>query len=295
MPATTLPARSGCDASTPVSRTATVARAGRGDGAVDVVPADLRQRPLVGVVGVVRARLGGAGAVGLDEVTAGSARSAAIDACKLPLPGSSTPWIRNGLMSRRAHRACRSEDRSLSVDRGARSESKRSEPSPLAIRTAGDRHCRRRSRGSRVGRRCVGRGRLRGRRTKDVAEDVVSVAVESVEVEPEDVVSGGSRCRRCRPGRRRVRSGRVCRRRLGGRRGGIGGNGVRRPPRRLRRLRPPSTQNPDGEQRDESNDQRRRPNAVCLAHTSSTVDSSSRTRKLHLVPLRRGDAISRAP
>ena len=48
------PARSGCEASTPVSRIATVARPGRLDRPVDLVPADLRQRPLVGVLRVVR-------------------------------------------------------------------------------------------------------------------------------------------------------------------------------------------------------------------------------------------------
>ena len=53
-------------ASTPVSRTATTADARRVDRAVDVVPADPRQRPLVVVARVVRGRLGRADALALD-------------------------------------------------------------------------------------------------------------------------------------------------------------------------------------------------------------------------------------
>ncbi len=54
VPATMWPSRSGCEASTPVSRTATTAEPAGVDGAVGLVPADLRQGPLVRIAGVVR-------------------------------------------------------------------------------------------------------------------------------------------------------------------------------------------------------------------------------------------------
>ena len=64
VPPTSLPARSGCEASTPVSRTATVAEPAIGR-AIDRIPADLRQGPLRGVAGVGRIGLGRAAAVRL--------------------------------------------------------------------------------------------------------------------------------------------------------------------------------------------------------------------------------------
>ena len=66
MPGTTFPSRSGCEPSMPVSRTATLADPLTLDLTEDVVPADLRQRPLVAVRGVVRRAACLACAVGLD-------------------------------------------------------------------------------------------------------------------------------------------------------------------------------------------------------------------------------------
>ena len=65
-PATSWPARSGCEASTPVSRTATIALPAGADGAEGLVPADQRQRPLVRVLGVGRGRARVAGRVCVD-------------------------------------------------------------------------------------------------------------------------------------------------------------------------------------------------------------------------------------
>ena len=66
-------------ASTPVSRTASVAEPAGGGHAVGLVPTDRGEGPLVDVGGVVRRGLGLADAIAVDGSTRGSARYAAIE------------------------------------------------------------------------------------------------------------------------------------------------------------------------------------------------------------------------
>ena len=91
VPATTLSASSGSDASTPVSRTATFAEPLGLTDAVDLVPADARQRPLRAVVGVVRDPGLLARAIDLDPGHARRRRPGR----RRRRPGASTEYMRS--------------------------------------------------------------------------------------------------------------------------------------------------------------------------------------------------------
>ena len=97
VPATTLPSRSGCDPSTPVSRIATRAEPLGSTRTEDVVPADLGQGPLVAVGRVARLGVDLARPVGLDARDGRIRRAAcrATPAGASP-PGRRTPWMRRG-------------------------------------------------------------------------------------------------------------------------------------------------------------------------------------------------------